>query len=61
MIDNREVVIVKNYCGYLVSVEVTASSYETLYNITLMDRFDPRITITLEDIREDEIRQNPLP
>ena len=61
MFDDRTPVIIKGYCGYIVSVEITNSLYETLYNITLRDTRDPRITIVMEDIRHDEIIQNPLP
>ncbi len=54
-----ELVIIKGYCGYLVSYEIT-NYFERipLYNITLRDRNDPRITIVMEDIRADEIFKN---
>lgn len=61
MFDDKTPVIIKGYCGYIVSVVITSSVYATLFNITLRDLRDPRITIVMEDIRHDEITQNPLP
>ena len=54
----HEPVIIRGYCGLLVSWDMAMDSIEALFNITLRDRFDPRITIVMEDIRANEIYKN---
>ena len=56
----REPIIVKGYCGYLESYDIEMDNIETIFNITLRNRFDPRITIVMEDIHADEIFKNTI-
>ncbi len=61
MFDLRTPVIIKGYSGFIVSWEASNIwSDVCLYNITLRDPRDSRITIVMEDIRHDEITQNPM-
>lgn len=53
-----EPVIIRGYCGLLVSYDIKMDSLETIFNITLRDRFDPRIIIVMEDIHANEIFKN---
>lgn len=58
MLKYGDVVIIKGYCGILVSYDLSMGDFETTFDITLKDRLDPRITIVMEGIRDDEIFEN---
>ena len=61
MITQNTPVIIKGYCGLLESYTVSNICNEvTFFTITLRDMRDPRISIVMEDIRLDEIRENPV-
>lgn len=64
MVKMGDVVIIRNYCGVLESIETdewSFSAYATsYYTVTLRDRFDPRIKIVMEGVCIDEIPQNPV-
>ena len=61
MTNQNTPVIIKGYCGRIESYTVRNTCRETPYfNITLRDVKDPRISIVMEDIRLDEIQQNPV-
>ena len=62
MFNNETPVIVKGYCGYIEEYEMHNIGFDSpICNITLRDTRDPRIKIVMEDIRLDEVQQNPLP
>lgn len=62
MFDIKTPVIIKGYCGIIISIEASNRWLDCVtYNIILQDLRDHRITIVMEDIRHDEITQNPLP
>lgn len=62
MLNLNEPVVIRGYCGILMEYETSMNwSEECLFNITLRDRFDPRITIVMEDIHANEIFKNTCP